>query len=123
MRLDAPLSEPFGGELDDTTFKIMRRISGQNSFIPVIRGRLKPSVSGTELRLVMHLHPVVVLFVGMWCGVLGNQAVTHFRSAYHELPGLFCLGMVLFAVILTVREFYHEAARAEKLLRDQLGAA
>jgi hypothetical protein len=112
---------PFQGSFDPPHFKVSRRIRYRNSFLPVIHGSLRTGSVGSEVRLVMHLHFLVLAFMCVWFGgVLSAVSLSDFAwDELHLLP----LGMAVFGVVLTCGGFFPEAVKAARLLREAVGAA
>jgi hypothetical protein len=111
----------FAGRREDRSFTIVRLITYRNSFLPVIRGRVLPGV-GTDVRLVMMLHPLIAAFMLLWCAglVLGvaRGVADSFAPALAVAPVLLCL----FGVFVTAVGFFSEALKARRLIREALRA-
>src|SRR5262245_5717895 len=69
------LSHPFVGKVRDGSFKIQRDIRGRNSFLPVVWGRMVGTPSGTRLKVIMFIHPLVVIFMAIWFGMAADFAI------------------------------------------------
>ena len=115
----------FHGTITDNTFRIQRNIQYHNSFLPVIRGRVDPTESGSEIRLKMSIHPLVKAFMTVWfsgvvlaclatlCGTIAGDLI--------PLPVLFgTWGMLLFGILLTVVPFRIEVNKAREKLESLL---
>lgn len=115
----------FHGEVGSDRFAIQRRIGYRNSFLPRIRGRIAAEGTGSDLRIWMHVHPFVAVFLLFWIGMVGNfggmalSASGGMRMGAAYLP----LGMVLFAVALTLGGFIPEAIKAKRRLAALLETA
>ena len=113
-------SAVFTGTRRDESFKVVRIIQYRNAFLPVIRGRVRQVDTGSDVRLVMMLHPLVAAFMVIWCAglVLGVA-----RSlAESRAPGLaiFPLLVCLFGIVVTAIGFFPEARTAARLIRESL---
>jgi hypothetical protein len=108
----------FAGTVSATTFRIMRIIRYQNSFLPVVRGWLAPAPVGTRVRLLMTLHPLVAVFMAFWCSSMAIAAygaiVTKGFRAIPVVPGV----MLLFGVALVGAGFIPEAYKAEQAIKE-----
>src|SRR5271154_1848899 len=56
-----PIVEPFIGRVQDGSFKLRRDIRYRNSFLPLVRGHVVPTSTGTRVSVTMFLHPFVAL--------------------------------------------------------------
>lgn len=116
-----PGGPPFQGSFSPPHFKVSRRIQYRNSFLPVIHGSLGAGAVGSEIRLVMHVHLIVLAFMCVWFGgVLFSLSLSSF--AWDE-PHLMPLGMAVFGVALTCGGFFPEAIKAARLIREAVRAA
>ena len=103
---------PFVGSVLDDSFRIRRDFQGQNSFVPLIRGRIIKSHNGSRVKGVMFLHPFVALFIAVWLGGVSYGALTTNTG-----PPVALWGMFGFGVALTAGGFSVEVAKAKRLLR------
>jgi hypothetical protein len=74
-------SPPFIGTVDGDHFSLYRDIRYRNSFLPRIRGRVSSALGGTNIDVVMYLHPFVLLFMLFWLGFMAFGAVSTFRHS------------------------------------------
>src|SRR5512146_837121 len=58
--------EPFLGRVEDQSFRIYRNISGHNSFLRILHGRIESCTGGTEVRVRFEIHPAVLAFLIGW---------------------------------------------------------
>lgn len=56
----------FEGTFENGRFQMVRLVRGRNSFRPVIEGTLQPGNRGTRIDVRMKLHPLVVVFCGVF---------------------------------------------------------
>lgn len=62
----------FEGSITKDTFRITRIIRYRNDLLPVIRGRFFPQETGTQIQIVMSLHPITLIFViGLGLAAIG----------------------------------------------------
>ena len=119
------VKECFHGTIADNTFRLQRNIQYRNSFLPVIRGRVDPTESGSEIRLEMSIHPLVMAFLAVWFTfvVLACLATLFGTIAGTPLPlpVLFgTWGMLLFGILLAIVPFRIEAKKAKETLESLL---
>src|SRR5438105_1954527 len=62
---------PFVGSVRGNSFHLRRNISYRNSFLPRIQGHIDAEQNGTRIRVVMYMHPLVLLFTLFWLGSIG----------------------------------------------------
>lgn len=111
----------FQGPVARDGFKIPRIIHYNNSFTPVIRGRLQPRPGGCTVSVTMPLHGFVIAFMCVWFGgvVLGMivRLVVGVSGEATAGPMLFIpLAMLLFGWALMSMGFWYEAEKAQHLL-------
>jgi hypothetical protein len=56
----------FEGIFEQDRFEIQRIITGQNSFLPQIKGQIHPDSSGTKLVANLKVHTFVIAFMLFW---------------------------------------------------------
>ncbi len=106
----------------DDRFNINRAIRYRNSFLPILHGRLFPNGTGTRVDVRMIMHPFVIGFLLLWCGIVlsaflgivfdvvrGNQLTDR-----DWIP----LFMLAFIYLLTFFAFGFEAQKATSMLND-----
>jgi len=110
---------PFAGKVSESGFSIMRVVSGRDSFNPMLYGRFIPTASGTRVRVILTLHPLVWLFILVWMGVAGrpiyNDVIRHGQPVT-----IGEIGFALFPLLMAVPFFFLGAAASKKLLRRTL---
>jgi hypothetical protein len=105
------MSPPFVGTVQEDSFRIRRDIRHRNSFLPVVCGRLVPTPTGTRVWVTMFIHPLVLVFMLFWLGMIGG-GVAH-------RPDSFALwGMFVFGIALTACGFVPEVTKANRLITD-----
>src|SRR5665213_3260484 len=57
---------PFLGSVENLTFKIRRNIQYRNSFLPIIRGKVIPTPTGSTVNVFMYMHPFSFVFMLFW---------------------------------------------------------
>ena len=116
------VKEWFHGTITDNTFRLQRNIQYRNSFLPVIRGRVDPTESGSEIHLEMGIHPLVMAFLAFWfafvvLACLGSLFGTIAGDSTFPLLGrLLPWGMLLFGILVAVVPFRIEARKAKEKL-------
>ena len=120
------VKECFHGTITDNTFRIQRNIHYRNSFLPVIRGRVDPTESGSEIRLEMSIHPLVMAFLAVWFAfVVLACLATLFGTIVGDSPfpllgRLLPWGMLLFGILLAIIPFRIETKKAKEKLESLL---
>jgi hypothetical protein len=117
------IREYFNGTITDNTFRIHRNIQYRNSFLPVIRGRVEPTESGSEIRLKMSIHPLIKVLMAVWfTGVVLACLETLLGTIAGDPippPSLFgTWGMLLFGILLAIVPFRIEAKKAQEKLES-----
>ena len=118
--------ECFNGTIADNTFRLQRNIQYRNSFLPVIRGRVDPTETGSEIHLKMSIPPLVIVFMAVWFAfVVLACLATIFGTIFGDSPfpllgRLLPWGMLLFGILLAVVPFRIEAQKAQEKLESLL---
>ena len=115
-RIPGRTGAPFAGSRDDATFKVVRLIRYRNSFLPVIRGRIVPGGMGADVRLVMTLHPIVAVFLLLWCAGLVFGVARGFTQSVAPMLALGPLAICSFGLFVTAAGFFPEALKARQLI-------
>jgi hypothetical protein len=61
FRWKATNNEKYHGEVSLAGFKIWRIIRYRNSFLPIIEGKITPTISGSRIAVTMRLHRFVAV--------------------------------------------------------------
>lgn len=119
LRFTPKYTPPFYGEVEGNTFSLRRDIRYRNSFLPLIRGEFVSSAHGTQIKVAMNLHPLVIVFMVVWLGFAATGAIS-LAADKGITPALIPIGMCLFAIALTFVGFIPEAIKARRILEDEL---
>ena len=116
-------SHPFIGTVRDGSFKIRRDIRSRNSFLPIVRGRLSPTPTGTRVKVTMSISLFSALFVVLFFVVAAKLMIAFNPGIVNPTPVvtdtfgfLISLGPVLLVVAMFVWGFFPEATKARELL-------
>ncbi|MGC2829635.1 MAG: hypothetical protein WB994_08350 [Candidatus Acidiferrum sp.] len=110
-----PDGPPFLGNFEGNSFAIRRDIGYRNSFLPRIRGRINPTLTGARVSVIMWLHPFTALFMAFWLGFIGHGALRD-----NSASSLLLWVMFAFGVSLALGAFFPEALKAKRLLSTAL---
>jgi hypothetical protein len=89
------------GKVNEANFSIYRWIHHRDSFLPVIDGELLSQNEGSKIKVRMHLHWLVIIFMTLWLGFFGlafaNQTLYLFRYVLQtdSLPANWSAGIVI----------------------------
>lgn len=61
----------YEGHVSLESFDINRIIRYRNSFLPVVKGRIRPASGGSVLHIRMHPARGALVFMGLWLGLTG----------------------------------------------------
>lgn len=104
--------KPYEGRIQKDSFEI-KLISGYNSFIPIITGKIQENTDETTIKVKMQLSPLVRLglclffLIGLLIQVIFLFTITNFDWA-----ALIPLGIILFAFLLTHGSFTSECTES-----------
>ena len=118
-------SPPFIGEVEADTFRARRDIRYRNSFLPLIRGRVTSTPTGSHIRVTMHLHRVVVVFMLVWFGVfrVALEAIFCTPSVQGDWADFVPVGLLLLGVGIVCGGFFPEAIEARRILEKAFAGA
>src|SRR5580693_4672592 len=109
---------PFLGTVDQLSFLIRRNIQYRNSFLPIIRGKIVPTPTGSRVDVFMYMHPFSVVFMMVWFGI-----ILFFESKFVDVNiarSFLPIGMAVFGLALSVGGFYFEALKVMPLLSEAI---
>jgi hypothetical protein len=107
----------FHGTLSGSSFKIRRVINYRNSFLPVIRGKIRSAGEGAVISITMNLELSTAIFMILWCSITGFTLLNFFSSeASHGFDWITAALLLAFGYLLATIGFGIEAKKAEKLL-------
>jgi len=111
-----PSGRPFLGNVEGRSFRIRRDINYRNSFLPLIRGRIVPTPSGSRVNVFMFMHPFTFMFMIFWFGFLvaSLSKVLDANVARTYIP----LAMIVFGLVLSLGGFFFEALKVMPLLSE-----
>lgn len=115
-RVSRPGEAPFLGSVDNLSFQVRRNIHYRNSFLPMIRGKIVPTPTGSRVDVFMYIQPFSLAFMVLWIGflVFAESRAIDANIARSFLP----VGMILFGVALSLGSFFYEALKVMPLLSD-----
>lgn len=114
-------SHEFSGHVKEQEFEITRNISYQNSFLPVVEGKVKQTSTGAQVTVSMRLHLAVMFFMAIWfSGVsIGCIAVLARLDKFSMLK-LLPFGMLFLGIALVLGGFWFEASKQKRRLIELL---
>jgi YD repeat-containing protein len=109
---------PFLGSVENLSFKIRRNIQYRNSFLPMIRGKIVPTPTGSRVDVIMYMHPFSLVFMVIWFGIIASieSKFVDMNIARSFLP----IGMAVFGLALSLGGFYFEALKVMPLLSEAI---
>lgn len=115
----------FEGECSEAGFKLRRVIQYQNSFLPVINGRIIREGAGSLIKVQMRLHVFAAAFMAFWFGTLvwiSLSATPNFFAnlAKADHAALLTIAMGVFGVALMSGGFWFEASKQQDKLVELL---
>ena len=120
----APPKARFVGKIGETRFEIRRDIRGRNSFLPRIAGDISPQAGGTKIETTFGMHPLVLVFMVFWLGMVGAGALGIAGSSATFSPErLIPAGMFVFGILLCTAGYFPEERIARRALAEIVEAA
>lgn len=114
-------SAPFEGGVEQGTFRMSRVIRGRNSFLPQIRGEIRPSEIGSVVQVRMTLHPLAAIFLLAIVAAVASSVLSLAQSGDASVSEVLAPTLMLvFTGVLVAACFYPEARKAERLIREAI---
>ena len=125
-------AKPYEGEISGNSFTMSRIIKYNNSFLPVIKGKISSIVGQTQIRIVMRPEMFFLMFGSLWMAIVGlfcaglllagflnfKQIVEHGFSPAFLIP----FGMFIFGYLLISISFKKESKKSQQFLATLLDA-
>ncbi len=123
--------KPYEGIVYVDGFKINQKIVGkQNSFAPVMTGKVSTRLNQTTIDVELTLQPFTKVFMALWVGFLGVFCTVMLYKAFispsksflnnFSVSSLAPFGMLIFGFGLTLFGFKTESQNAKDYLRNLL---
>jgi hypothetical protein len=125
---------PYLGTLDGYKFEIRRIIHYRNSFLPIIKGEIRPDAGGSSIEITMHPHLVaIVLLIGLLAGAGLIFSIIIFGVIYSALQShglstisltgllqgcMYPIGFLLFVYLLVTLPFKYESHKSIAFFRE-----
>ena len=122
--------KPYRGKIKIDGFEISRWINYRNSFLPTIKGEITPELSGTSIKIIMHPHFIVIIFIFLFVSgsiapilrqifnaILVLRSGTSFINEFSKVQ-FDLLVFPLFAYGLTMFGFKIESIKSKKYLKE-----
>ena len=118
--------KPYQGTISNNEFTVLRNISYENSFRPVIHGTIREFLSHTEVSIEMKLHRFVRRFIILWLSMTMFAFIVTLidsvNAAKFTLSTFGPLGAFLFGYLLTMIGFNIESRKTKKDFQNLLKA-
>ena len=120
----------YQGNLNNDRFEVSRIIHYRNSFLPVIKGEIRPGLGGTVVAITMQPHPLVIAFMLIWfgfagtifAGILFTSVISIWQAnggSLTNLAGLiFPAGFLLFGYVLLMGGFKFESVKSKAFFQE-----
>jgi hypothetical protein len=120
----------YQGNLTDDRFEVSRIIHYRNSFLPVIKGDIRPGLGGSVVDITMQPHPFVIAFMAVWfsfsgvifAGILCTSLVSIWQMEDGGLGSLIGViipaGFVLFGYLLVMGGFKFESVKSKAFFQE-----
>ena len=108
----------FVGKVSPDGFKIRRRVSYYNSFIPTLHGKFYPMAEGTRIDVICRMYPYTEGFLLLWC--FPFLVFTIYAIVSLQFVGVFCLSLPMLAYMGTLAGFNFELNKSIALLHHVL---
>ena len=104
----------FIGKLEESSFKVRRKIHYRNSFLSEIVGQLERLISGTKINITLRLPLLAKIYAVIPISVLLFAAVTEFLAEKDIASAFVSLGVLIVLAAIAVIFFKIEANIAKR---------
>ncbi len=122
-RMDNPkedLDKLFNGALNETGFKISKRIKHAENFLPLISGEIESASSGSILFLTYRCFFSTLMFLGFWSVISLIAGFIFIFPGENFSTGLSLVAFGIGQYILSMFFFYRQVNESRKVLFDIL---
>ena len=114
----------FKGRVGEYDFELIRNSAYQNSFLPVINGKINPVANGCHIAVTMRLHLLVSVFMMIWFSFTGVACIISLSNLHRfSLPMLIPFAMIILGIVMVSGGFWYEACKQKKRLTEILTQA
>ena len=119
-------SKSFRGELLEDSFTMIRNnVLYQNSFMPVIKGKILRKSGYTVLEIFMRMNLFVIIFMGFWLItplLLTGKYLFDFLIHNHGslLTSIMPMALFVFGYVIMMLSFTFESRKAQKIIQQLL---
>ncbi len=119
--------KPYQGELNENSFEISPVIDYRNSFLPVVKGEIRPEIDGTSIHITIRMNAIVEIFMVLLlgfdasmfflllCGWLFSVG-TFYVSPYVAI--LIPIGLFIVQYVFSTSLFKLESVKSRSFLED-----
>ena len=116
----------YEGYVSANIFEINRILNYRNSFMPFIKGEIKDNNGRARINVKMRIHPMVMVFMSLWLGIIGiiifALLISSIKENKFEPSILIVISMFLAGYFMTLFGFKYESKKSKKDLEEILDA-
>ena len=121
-------SKYFEGNLYENGFRISRIITGRNSFLPEIHGKIEELRFGVTLELTLRMNVIAIIistlwFAGVFVACISMIGVYLSSSSEGDSSAFIPFVMLIFGGVIVVGSFKYQSIAARKYLMQILEAS
>lgn len=110
-----PSERYFTGKISNCSFKVIRQISGRNSFLPLIKGSIKPYLDGSLIHIRFKMHPIIIC---MLCGIAGTGLYEIFNQHQFKETDIVPFLVILLFLVFAITEYKSQCSKAKDRLLE-----
>ena len=95
VRVESKQDKSFHGTISSDGFKIRKIVNYRSSYVPTIEGKLIKRTYGTNVRLKVYAHPIVLLFMIIWFSLLVGFIIMTLLSTFSNTTALIVIPFLL----------------------------
>jgi hypothetical protein len=110
----------FNGWVKENRFRISRRITHAENFLPLILGKIEPTSKGSIVFVTYRIFPTVLFFMGFFCLILLGSAAYYAFTEKNWLTAGFVLLITVGVYAISILDFNQKVKLSRNLLEKTL---
>lgn len=110
----------FNGWIKENKFRISRRISHAENFLPLIAGKIEPTSKGSIVFITYRIFPSTLFFMGFFCLMLLAAAIYYVLTEKDWLTSGFMLLITAGIYSISILDFNQKVKISKTLLEKTL---
>lgn len=110
----------FNGWVKENRFRISRRITHAENFLPLITGKIEPTSKGSIVFITYRIYPSVLFYMAFFCLTMLCAALFYMLTEKDWLTSGFLLLITLGIYVISILDFNQKVKLSKSLLEKTL---